>query len=86
MTKLYKFTSAGLIEDSSKMEYVLKAGRSLSSGVCRVAGALARGTRRMLTYVPLLGVTAVPVVAQDTEPFTVRDSKFCASMFTERRK
>ncbi|EFN65736.1 hypothetical protein EAG_16044 [Camponotus floridanus] len=52
------------------MEYVLKAGRSLSSGVCRVASALARGTRRMLTYVPLLGVTAVPVVAQDTEPFT----------------
>lgn len=59
------------------MEYVLKAGRSLGSGVCRAAGALARGTRRMLTYVPLLGVAAVPVVDQDTEPFTVRDNKFC---------
>ncbi|EZA51051.1 hypothetical protein X777_10339 [Ooceraea biroi] len=49
------------------MEYVLKAGRSLGSGVCRAAGALARGTRRVLAYVPLLGITTVPVGAQDAE-------------------
>lgn len=67
------------------MEYVLKAGRNLGSGVCRAAGALARGTRRMLTYVPLLGVTAVPVGDQDTELFTVRDINF-ASTFIGRKK
>lgn len=65
------------------MEYVLKAGRSLGSGVCRAVGALARGTRRMLTYVPLLGVTAVPA---DTESFTVRNSKFCASIILPKKK
>lgn len=64
------------------MEYVLKAGRSLGSGVCRAAGALARGTRRMLTYVPLLGVTAVPVGAQDT---TIYDINF-PNAFIKRKK
>lgn len=48
-----------------KMEYILKAGRSLGNGMCRAACALARGTRRILAYVPLLGITAVPVTAQD---------------------
>jgi len=56
------------------MEYVLKAGRGLGSGVCRAASALARGTRRILAYVPLLGIAAVPVAAQDTKLPTVRHS------------
>jgi len=56
------------------MEYVLKAGRGLGSGVCRAASALARGTRRILAYVPLLGIAAVPVAAQDTKLSTVRHS------------
>ncbi|XP_014468118.1 PREDICTED: proteoglycan 4-like isoform X2 [Dinoponera quadriceps] len=49
------------------METVLRAGRSLGSGVCRAAGALARGTRRILAAVPLLGITAAPVAVQETD-------------------
>lgn len=54
------------------MEYVLQAGRSLGNGMCRAACALARGTRKILAYVPLLGITAVPVDKQDTDLPTVR--------------
>jgi len=54
------------------MEYVLQVGRSLGNGMCRAACALARGTRRILAYVPLLGITAVPVAAQATELPTVQ--------------
>ncbi|KAG7213409.1 hypothetical protein KM043_002694 [Ampulex compressa] len=50
------------------MDSVLKAGRSLGNGVCRAAGALARGTRRVFASIPLLGVIAAPQSADDTEP------------------
>ncbi|KYN43648.1 hypothetical protein ALC56_01910 [Trachymyrmex septentrionalis] len=48
------------------MEYVLQMGRSFGNGMCRAACALARGTRKILAYVPLLGITAVPVDEQAT--------------------
>ncbi|XP_043512155.1 fibrous sheath CABYR-binding protein-like isoform X4 [Frieseomelitta varia] len=49
------------------MESIAKAGRSVGSGVYRVAGAFARGARRVLSYVPLLGVAAVPPEVEETE-------------------
>lgn len=45
----------------------MKAGRGVGFGVYRVAGAFARGARRVLSYVPLLGVAAVPPEADDDE-------------------
>ena len=54
------------------MEYVLQAGRSLGNGMCRAACALARGTRKILSYVPLLGIIAVPIDEQATDLSTVR--------------
>nr|XP_033204238.1 fibrous sheath CABYR-binding protein-like isoform X4 [Bombus vancouverensis nearcticus] len=50
------------------MESITKAGRSVGSGVYRVAGAFARGARRVLSYVPLLGVAAVPTEVEEAEP------------------
>lgn len=71
VAKLQVELNAGLIEELSRgMESVLKAGRSFGNGVCRAAGALARGARRILAAVPLLGFA--PVAVQDTEPPTVR--------------
>ncbi|XP_043580178.1 fibrous sheath CABYR-binding protein-like isoform X4 [Bombus pyrosoma] len=49
------------------MESITKAGRSVGSGVYRVAGAFARGARRVLSYVPLLGVAAVPTDVEEAE-------------------
>ncbi|XP_050573929.1 mucin-17-like isoform X5 [Bombus affinis] len=49
------------------MESITKAGRSVGSGVYRVAGAFARGARRVLSYVPLLGVAAVPTEVEEAE-------------------
>ncbi|OAD55209.1 hypothetical protein WN48_04966 [Eufriesea mexicana] len=51
----------------ARMESIAKAGRSVGSGVYRVAGAFARGARRVLSYVPLLGVTALPPEVHDAE-------------------
>ncbi|CAD1479634.1 unnamed protein product, partial [Heterotrigona itama] len=48
------------------MESIAKAGRSVGSGVYRVAGAFARGARRVLSYVPLLGVAAAPPEVEET--------------------
>ncbi|CAL7934622.1 unnamed protein product [Xylocopa violacea] len=47
------------------MESISRAGRNVGSGVYRVAGAFARGARRVLSYVPLLGVAATPPEAED---------------------
>ncbi|CAK9830372.1 hypothetical protein ANTRET_LOCUS7555 [Anthophora retusa] len=47
------------------MESFTRAGRNVSSGVYRVAGAFARGARRVLSYVPLLGVAAIPPEVDD---------------------
>ena len=44
----------------------------MGSGVYRVAGAFARGARRVLSYVPLLGVAAVPPEVEETESSAVR--------------
>lgn len=49
------------------MESITKAGRSVSSGVYRVAGAFARGARRVLSYVPLLGVAVAPPELEEVE-------------------
>ncbi|KZC14099.1 hypothetical protein WN55_06331 [Dufourea novaeangliae] len=49
------------------MESVSKAGRSVGTGVYRVVGAFARGARRVLSYVPLLGVAAVPPEVEDAK-------------------
>lgn len=43
-----------------EMDTITKAGRSVGNGVYRVAGAFARGTRKVLSYVPFLGVAALP--------------------------
>lgn len=55
-----------------EMEYILRAGRSLGNGMCRAVSALARGTRRILAYVPLLGITAVPAQEENTKLPTVQ--------------
>lgn len=47
------------------MESVLKVGRTVSDGVCRAAGLLARGARRILAVIPLLGIAA-PADDDDT--------------------
>ncbi|CAK9794825.1 hypothetical protein ANTQUA_LOCUS95 [Anthophora quadrimaculata] len=47
------------------MESFTRAGQNVSSGVYRVAGAFARGARRVLSYVPLLGVAAIPPEVDD---------------------
>lgn len=53
------------------MESITKAGRSVSNGVYRVAGAFARGARRVLSYVPLLGVAvALPELEEVEEAET----------------
>ena len=49
------------------MESITKAGRSVSNGVYRVAGAFARGARRVLSYVPLLGVAVAPPELEEVE-------------------
>lgn len=56
-------SSAGIF---ANMESIAKAGRSVGSGVYRVAGAFARGARRVLSYVPLLGVAAAPPEVEET--------------------
>ncbi|XP_046474884.1 uncharacterized protein [Neodiprion pinetum] len=53
--------------DIIKMESVLKVGRTISGGVCRAAGAMARGARRILASVPLLGLAA-PVNPHEPAP------------------
>ena len=40
------------------MESVLKVGRTVSGGVCRAAGLLAWGARRILAAIPLLGISS----------------------------
>lgn len=70
------------------MESITKAGRSVGSGVYRVAGAFARGARRVLSYVPLLGVAAVPTEVEEAESSAVRHGKrllFFAYLFNPRR-
>lgn len=49
------------------MESVLKVGRTVGDGVCRAAGALAWGTRRILASIPLLGISRVATAPPDTE-------------------
>ena len=53
------------------MESVLKVGRTVGDGVCRAAGALAWGTRRILASIPLLGISRVATEPPDTEPSIV---------------
>lgn len=58
------------------MESVLKVGRTMSNGVCRAAGALAWGTRRILATIPLLGITGVAREPHESESnITVRHLK-----------
>lgn len=40
------------------MESVLKVGRTMGGGVYRAAGLLARGARRILSAIPLLGISS----------------------------
>ena len=44
---------------------MINVGRTLSGGVCRAAGAVARGARRILSAIPLLGI-APPEEYDDT--------------------
>lgn len=55
------------------MESILKVGRTITGGVSRAAGAVARGARRILASVPLLGLAAPvnPHEPAPTETFTV---------------
>lgn len=41
------------------MESVMKVGRTISGGVYRAAGAVARGARRVIAAVPIFGLGSV---------------------------
>lgn len=51
----------------------MKVGRSVGGGVCRAAGAVARGARRILSALPLLGI-APPEYDDDTENYDEKDT------------
>lgn len=50
----------------------MKVGRTLGDGVYRAAGAVARGARRILSAIPLLGI-APPEFYDDAENFHDND-------------
>lgn len=58
-----------------------RAGRSVGNGVYRVFSAFGRGTRRVLSYVPLLGVAAPPLDPEEPKPAAVRThwTRVCCS-------
>lgn len=48
------------------MESVVKVGRSVGGGFFRAAGAVLRGTRRVLAAIPLLGIIIKEDIDKDT--------------------